>query len=197
MRDQWYADNRDLVKWGALVHLAEQYGIQIIVQVAYYRADDKITELIVDDQPPVKLPSGVWKHFRNLELIRSLENDVNIKIDVLNDPFERTEAYHQNILNRIEVHQETKIVFLDPDTGLAPKKPKLEHVLKEELQHLWNSLRKNDWLVLYQHKWRDKDWRRKAEEEFKKVCTFAGEFHSYRSERPSNVMLLCAKKSGS
>jgi predicted nucleic acid-binding protein len=33
MRDKWYADNRDLVKWGALVHLAQKYGNEFYITV--------------------------------------------------------------------------------------------------------------------------------------------------------------------
>ncbi len=35
MKDTWYADQRDLVKWGTLAHLAERRSLTAIVQVAY------------------------------------------------------------------------------------------------------------------------------------------------------------------
>jgi len=195
MRDKWYADNRDLVKWGALVHLAQKYGIQRIVQVAYYRADAEMPKLNVDNQPPVDLPSSVWNHFRNLKLIHSLSEDTHITIDVLNDPFEKRFEYHRNILNKIKSYEDPKIVFLDPDTGLAPKNAKLEHVLEEELRDLWNSLRTNDWLVLYQHEWRKKGWNVLAKERFQKVCNPSSAFHNFTSEKlASDVVLLCAKR---
>jgi hypothetical protein len=38
MRDKWYVDNRDLVKWGILLRLAERYAAKHILQVLYYRA---------------------------------------------------------------------------------------------------------------------------------------------------------------
>jgi len=37
MRDKWYADNRDLVKWGVLLTLAERHAAKHILQVLYYR----------------------------------------------------------------------------------------------------------------------------------------------------------------
>ena len=40
MRDIWYADNRDLIKWGALFHLARVFEAVRILQVAYYRASE-------------------------------------------------------------------------------------------------------------------------------------------------------------
>jgi hypothetical protein len=29
MRDEWYGDKRDLVKWGVLLHLAKQHGVKM------------------------------------------------------------------------------------------------------------------------------------------------------------------------
>ena len=37
MKDIWYADNRDIIKWSVLLRLAEQYKAAQILQVAYYR----------------------------------------------------------------------------------------------------------------------------------------------------------------
>ena len=37
MRDRWYADNRDLIKWGVLFRLAEKYEAERIIHVVYYR----------------------------------------------------------------------------------------------------------------------------------------------------------------
>ena len=37
MRDKYYTDKRDLIKWGVLLHLAEEYSLQRIIQVAYLR----------------------------------------------------------------------------------------------------------------------------------------------------------------
>ncbi len=37
MRDKYYAHKRDLIKWGVLLHLAEEYSLQKIIQVAYLR----------------------------------------------------------------------------------------------------------------------------------------------------------------
>ena len=37
MQDKYYADSRDLLKWGVLIRLAEQYLLSRIIQVAYLR----------------------------------------------------------------------------------------------------------------------------------------------------------------
>jgi len=43
------------------------------------------------------------------------------------------------------------IVFLDPDTGLEARVPRLEHVLDSELAALWKELQAGDLLTFYQH----------------------------------------------
>ena len=39
MRDWFYADRRDIVKWGAIVFLARENDIHVVVQVAMYRPE--------------------------------------------------------------------------------------------------------------------------------------------------------------
>lgn len=42
-------------------------------------------------------------------------------------------------------------MLLDPDTGLAPAKVKLEHVTPDEVRTIFSKLCSGDILVLYQH----------------------------------------------
>ena len=37
MRDKWYADKRDLVKWDGILHLCKEKQIKNILYVVYYR----------------------------------------------------------------------------------------------------------------------------------------------------------------
>ena len=37
MKDIWYSDNRDLVKWSVLIKLAELCDVKQILQIAYFR----------------------------------------------------------------------------------------------------------------------------------------------------------------
>ena len=62
MRNKWYGDNRDLVKWSVLLHLAMQTDAQRILQIAYFRHDD-FSELTIDDER-FKIPLEVRAHFR-------------------------------------------------------------------------------------------------------------------------------------
>jgi hypothetical protein len=40
MRDKWYSDNLDLVKWSTLLLIAKQNYSECILQIAYLRKND-------------------------------------------------------------------------------------------------------------------------------------------------------------
>jgi len=63
MRDKWYADNRDLVKWGVLLTLAERYAATHILQVLYYRPTEWAQLELDGEQAP--LPAAVIRHSRS------------------------------------------------------------------------------------------------------------------------------------
>ena len=65
MKDTWYADNRDLVKWGSLLRLAEMRQAEVILQVAYYRPNHWPTIDIAGST--YALPECVTAHFRSIK----------------------------------------------------------------------------------------------------------------------------------
>jgi len=147
MKDQWYGDGRDLVKWGVLFHLAQAYSVKRILQVAYLRSS-KWGELEIDGQK-YPIPEPIKNHFRNVRNISNLQCEPIV--DVLDSPFENRSQYEQLIMGEID-HQHPCIVFLDPDTGLEPdNKPGFEHVLGSELMDVWEKMVVGDVLALYQH----------------------------------------------
>ena len=163
MRDKWYSDNRDLVKWGVLLQLAELHNITTILQVAYYRSDP--WESIEIDGCPYPLPRDVVRHFRNINNIVTLRSTA--RVDVLDAPFYDRDQYLEHIRTAIRnLPKEPAIVFLDPDTGLEPRKAKLEHVRQCELREIWHALRRGDLLVFYQHRIRDRQWVSKKQAQF-------------------------------
>jgi len=64
----------------------------------------------------------------------------------------------------------SKVVFLDPDTGIEPKNPGSTHVLLSEITDVWTWLKRKDWLVLYQHAFRQKGWQERQCGKFEKAC---------------------------
>ena len=149
MRDQWYGDNRDLVKWGTLFLLARKFRAKTIVQIAYYRPSTW-GQLEIDGKPH-DVPQEVFKHFRNLGNIEELRAGPQIK--VLMAPFDDRGRYMTEVLKAIAAKgPDPKIVFLDPDTGLEPRNPSMDHVLESEVKEIWDRLQPWDVLVFYQHK---------------------------------------------
>jgi hypothetical protein len=148
MRDVWYADNRDLVKWGVLVELAARHEMRHILQVLYYRPT-QWPDIEIEGQR-VPLPDSVRNHFRLVTSVRSLRCPP--KVEVIEDPFVDRSSYLNIVQERIRRRAESPgIVFLDPDTGLEPASPGPEHVLRSELADIWRALPMGDLLVFYQH----------------------------------------------
>ncbi len=150
MKDKWYGDNRDLVKWGTLLELARRYRAKQILQVPYYVPNE--WEQIEVDGKKVDIAKEVIEHFRSLGSIQNLFCSVPIK--VLKDEFVDRSKYLQSIIATVRsrsVHP--GVVFLDPDTGLEPPSGNHgpTHVLDSELVEIWKSLSSGDLLVVYQH----------------------------------------------
>ncbi|WP_319586638.1 hypothetical protein [uncultured Desulfobulbus sp.] len=151
MRDAWYSDNRDLVKWSVLSILAERYDAKRVLQIAYYNKSNFGEIVIGGEKHP--LPTGVLRHFRNIGNVATLPTPPEVAIfDV---PFEEMErdVYHEAVKFFIHAHNDGRsIVFLDPDTGLEPEgKADKKHVLNTEIRSIWDVLPHGWLLVIYQH----------------------------------------------
>lgn len=168
MQDKWYADNRDLVKWGVLLELARRSGARQILQVLYHR--QTIWGMLEIDGEHVKLPEEVVRHFRDCNGVSSLQCQIDIK--VVSEPFENRQDYLGLIVERIQARTEFPgILFLDPDTGLEPGSPGPKHVLESELSVIWRAMRPQDVLVFYQHKtnYRGAPWIESKKEQFERA----------------------------
>lgn len=148
MQNRWYVDNRDLAKWGVLLKLAEIFGMQRIVQLASYRPN-AFGQILIDGQA-YDLPAEVLSHFRDLRKICGIT--LQPQVTVFDSLLEDRVSYLQSALEFLkDFSNERCIVFLDPDTGLEPRKPDFKHVLNEEVKAIWNALKRGDIFVFYQH----------------------------------------------
>ncbi len=177
MKDKWYGDKRDLVKWGVLLQLASRYRTSRIVQVAYYRPETLLPKQIEIDSHEYRMREAVYKRFRNLMEIERLSSP-SVQIKIVNSVWSvqrrANYAYLQEV--KAELRQlpidSPGILFLDPDTGLEPpkSKPKLERVLESELTQIWKeAVRVKDVLVFYQPKAEGKkgeSWIKPKKEQF-------------------------------
>lgn len=148
MRDKWYGDNRDLVKWGALVALAEQHGAETILQILYYRPT-MWSEIYLNGEQ-VDLPTPVIRHFRQCAAAAAIQ--VGAHVEILDAPFVDRAEYQQLVIESVRsIQKHPSIIVLDPDTGLEPRRPSLDHVLESEVAEVWAQLADGDILAVYQH----------------------------------------------
>ncbi|NOZ27474.1 MAG: hypothetical protein GXP39_05395 [Chloroflexi bacterium] len=195
MRELWYGDNRDLVKWGTLVQLAREERINKLVQVAFLRETERPRLRSNGEEFPIAWE--VWKHFRDLRNIEALGQRTGIEIEVIDRPFDerKRREYLEFVKGLVQRNgTERKIVLLDPDTGIEPRNVRPEHVTVEEIKAIWGVLSEGDWLVLYQHRWRAQGWIDKARGKFAKACG-AGKVRTYLGMTIApDVALFAAKK---
>ena len=170
MKDKYYADNRDLIKWGGIVHLCNETGIKHVLQVAYYRESTWLP--LNFNNKKVQIPMEVLSHFRNINNVKRLGEKLGLHIHVENrnfDPCDR-HVYHNSVCEQISRQKLQQIIFLDPDTGIALRNAKTEHVEAQEITSIWQSLKRGDFLVLYQHRFRDTHWKNIRKAQLAKAC---------------------------
>jgi hypothetical protein len=171
MQGLWYGDRRDLVKWGALIHLAKTKEIYWILQVAYLRHMKLQTE-----ETEVEISKEVWNHFYDLRDIKRLGDAIGLEIIILDQNFDpaKRRDYIDKIISKVNEIKSPKIVFLDPDTGIEPKKVKPEHVTEQDMKEIWEkTLSNGDILAVYQHADRKKNWLTEQLNERKKKMSSA------------------------
>lgn len=192
MRDTWFADQRDLVKWGTLAHLAERHSLRVIVQVAYLRPGARPGLLTGNDEVPI-LPA-VWSFFRDVTTVRCLGGWLNRQVIVIDKPFtpRHCKRYRQAVVECVRNLTSSKIVLLDPDTGIAPAKPSGKHVTAEDIAAVWEVLQPGDWIAVYQHRSRSRTWKHEAQERFGAVC--GDEVQVYTAPKIAADVLFLAKR---
>jgi hypothetical protein len=167
MKDTWYGDRRDLVKWGTLAHSER---IRTVIQVAFLKRGERPP--LQTDQGEVEIVQEVWQHLRDVNLIHGLGKKTELDIVVLDQEFDpkRRREYIREVADCLKSRPGKKVVLLDPDTGIEPKKASPKHVKVTEIQELWEALSQGDWLVLYQHASREANWYESTRTKFAKAC---------------------------
>lgn len=149
MRDKWYSDNRDLIKWSVLLVLAQRNNATRILQIAFLNKSE-FGEIEIDGQRH-QIPREVLSHFRDIRNVTGLSQQ--LRVSVFDAPFRDREGYLHAVLNFIaSFNQERCIVFLDPDTGLEPNGgADARHILNDEARAIWGALPHGWTCVFYQH----------------------------------------------
>jgi hypothetical protein len=195
VKERWFADDRDLVKWSALLHFARAHALTRIIQVAYARADER-PQVTIGEQT-VAVDDAVWTFFRDLQRIRHLGATVGIPIEVIDDTFDpkNRAAYQQRMVDALAANRDGAVLlFLDPDTGLQPMKASAEHAARQEVQTCWHHLDAGDWLAIYQHARHDKSWLEDVRRELSALCDGAPIDLVRSADIGKDVALLFARK---
>jgi hypothetical protein len=171
MRDKWYADNRDLLKWATLAHIARAQRLQTIVQVPYWRPEEFRPHFCFRGKN-LPVSDEVWGFFRNIHHITQLSPKIAVSINIVAAHFNpnRRETYIAEVHTKIKESKRPLLLFLDPDNGLQPNKCSPKHTSVEEINKFWYYLKPQEWLVLYQHARRTPDWDASVARQLSSLC---------------------------
>ena len=159
MQPIWNGDRRDRVKWGAIYHLSDERGIRDIIWVVFKRDETHKILCLYEKDPALqkhdsqkRVPDKVWSHFSDLDRIKKLFDDGRT-VHLFSEPFahQGRKKYIDEVIIFISKVRKPCLVFLDPDTGIAPLKTSVKHVTRDEIREIWNSLKSRDILLVYQH----------------------------------------------
>jgi hypothetical protein len=146
----------------------------------------------------VPFPASVYSHFRNLDRIKALEvtSLAGLQIEVFKDVFDGSCEYFARLAKKIQqLRARRLIVFLDPDTGIAPKRTGHKHVGYSELKDIFSELSTGDWLAFYQHRPRRKEWVSERRKEFAEALRVPPlQVATFSSPVASDVVLFAAQK---
>jgi hypothetical protein len=149
MRDKWFSDNRDLIKWSVLLILARRISADRIIQIAFLNPSEYGGIEIDGEQH--QIPLEVISHFRDTRNVTGLCQHPRISVF---DPFLRErDSYLSAALSYVASFSDERcVVFLDPDTGLEPNGGgDSKHVLNRETRAFWDALPQGSMFVFYQH----------------------------------------------
>lgn len=197
MRDLYYADQRDLVKWAVLVHIAHLHGLRSIIQVPYWRAGRGYHFTFGGVKFPIN--KEVWNFFRDMRQIVRLGEKCGVSIEVIMEPFNHQDrdGYSDLVSRHLQkCNKRPALLFLDPDTGLTPQRCSPAHVIPKDIKNAWSGLRPNEFLVIYQHAPRQyqPDRYDNSRKRLSEICDHASVDVACSDEIGKDVVFLCIQK---
>lgn len=146
MREIWYGDKPDIVKWAAVKEIADRAGTKKVLQVLFYRPDLLSVESATGNRRAVakrRIPCQVYRHVgKSLTRAIDLGNDLGLDVALIDDVFDtaRRSEYIQAVVGCIMSFRKL-VVLLDPDTGIEAQRPDRGHVTRREIGIIWSSMR--------------------------------------------------------
>lgn len=149
MRDKWFSDKRDLIKWSVLLILARRIRADRVIQIAFINPSEYGSIEIDGEQH--QIPLEVLSHFRDIRNVTGLCQ--HPRISVFDIVLHERDSYLRAALSYVASFSDERcVVFLDPDTGLEPNGGgDSKHVLNHEARAFWDALPQGSMFVFYQH----------------------------------------------
>ncbi|NQT58564.1 MAG: hypothetical protein HQ557_06235 [Bacteroidetes bacterium] len=123
--------------------------------------------------------------------------EIGVSIAVISKEFDANhrQSYISEVKTTVEHVEHPLVLFLDPDTGLQPKRCLPEHTAITDIQQLWPALKARDWLVMYQHARHTLTWRESVADELSSLCGVKTTI--VRSDDVGkDVVFVCVEKEG-
>jgi hypothetical protein len=139
----------------------------------------------------------VWSVFRDFDRLKDLAHKTPLGIELFDLEFSHRERsrYHDRLVEWLgSFSRQRRLLFLDPDNGIEPETASAAHVKVEEIKLVWSELKSGDWLAVYQHRNRDRDWDKSAMLKFATACSRARPLIIRSEKIASDVILLAARK---
>ncbi len=196
MRDIYFGDRRDRVKWGVLVSIAQSHGLRSILQVAYSRSLESRT--LETPSGPVEVNDEVWRFFSSLERVVELGAKLGLVVRVVGAPFAKSarSRYLDLALSELTQIPRPALVFLDPDTGVSDR-PRVEHTARSDVELVWSAMEPGEWLVVYQHADHTSTWLDRRKALLARWCGGVHVLHFTSHSMARDVAFLAARRSGS
>jgi hypothetical protein len=169
MRDQFYGDRKDVLKWTlALQAATEEKNILYVVMYRPNKGSHGKDFRPVGGGTPdvVRFFDSEREKFRSgARRVMEVHALAPGRIDLICETYEHRDRrdYFEGVRSRLAERNVDKnfLILFDPDNGIAGASAKSTHVCPEQITAVWSAMRSGDVLLVYQHQFRDREWRSK------------------------------------
>ncbi len=170
MKNQYFGDKKDIFKFSVCFKLFEvlkEESLRRFIWVLMYTPNENYNLPWIDKRVEEFFNNIVKRVCRIYELFNKFNKEIDV--EVISERFdifvregkEKRFEYFKYVCNRLS---DNTLILIDPDTGIAlydknNKNKNYEksekHILKEELERLYENLDDSSVLIIFQHKHRD------------------------------------------
>ena len=206
MKNLWYGDLKDHVKWQSLMQIARGAEITrvyyVVMRTESMQAGNVVSGLEGGPEVDDDISAGVNNYFRwhnVVELVKPMGAVFGIEIELEARRFtDATRAqFFERVLHKIQGPNEPTVWFFDPDTGMetAASEVGVKHVALDELRCAYGAMPAGHRLVCFQNSWRDANWRTLARQRLAGCLGIEqDQVDVYGSGNVPNVIMLAVRK---